>query len=325
MFALLSSEPGIQQVILDGERYFVRIGERCLPQGAPSSPAITNIICRRLDRRLAGAARTLGFAYTRYADDMSFSGSRSSAKKLGKLQWRLAKIVQEEGFELHPDKTRAMRSNSRQEVTGIVVNEKPSLERKTLKRFRALLHQIEKDGPEGKQWGRAHNVLDAVKGFANYVSMVDPQKGQRFRLQIDRINQRHGHRTPNIALMPLNRSQFRSAAAAGKPPRATWWQPAERPIPVLHTLDAKKKSALTDAKQGTRSTTRELIEAAEVERGQTPRRPGHGFLRRLLGRLTPLFWLLVLFSILVYLFRVSPLLGIAFLVAVLYIRKKLRS
>ncbi len=325
VFALLCTEPDIQQVILDGERYFVRIGERSLPQGAPSSPAITNIICRRLDRRLAGAARTLGFAYTRYADDMSFSGSGSSAKKLGKLQWRLAKIVQEEGFQLHPDKTRAMRANSRQEVTGIVVNEKPSLERKTLRRFRALLHQIEKDGPAGKQWGRAHNVLDAVKGFANYVSMVDPPKGRRFRLQIDRIIQRHRHHTPNNPLTPLNRSLFRSAAAAGKPPRTTWWQPVERPMPVMPTLDAKKKPELADAKQGTRPTTRRLIAEAEAGRSQIRIRPGQGFWWRLLGRLAPLFWLLIFLSILLYLLRVSPFLGIAFFVAVLYFRKRLRG
>lgn len=324
VFAVLCTEPDIQQVILDDEPYFVREGERHLPQGAPSSPAITNIICRRLDRRLAGAAQALGFRYTRYADDMSFSGDRSGAKKLGKLQWRLAKIVAEEGFELHPDKTRAMRSNGRQEVTGIVVNEKPSLDRKTLKRFRALLHQIEKDGPDGKRWGRAHNVLNAAKGFANYVYMVDRQKGQRFRDQIDRIIQRQGHRPPNSALTELNRSRFRTAAAAGRSPREPWWQPAERPVPVLPTLDEKKRPALDDAALGERPSTRELIDGMAGETGQTLAWPRHGLWRRLLGSVAPLFWWLAILSVAVLLFRVSPVLGVVFVAAVYYFRKALR-
>ena len=72
-------------------------------------------------------------------------------------------IITDEGFTIHPDKTRAMRKNGRQEVTGIVVNEKLSIDRKTLKRFRALLFQIEKDGPTDKKWG-AGALIPSIEG-----------------------------------------------------------------------------------------------------------------------------------------------------------------
>ncbi|MEM9850337.1 MAG: reverse transcriptase domain-containing protein, partial [Bacteroidota bacterium] len=75
IFALLCSEPETDEVALDGVTYYVQTGERNLPQGAPTSPAITNIICRRLDRRMAGTAKRLDFRYSRYADDLSFSTS----------------------------------------------------------------------------------------------------------------------------------------------------------------------------------------------------------------------------------------------------------
>ena len=74
LLALLCTEPPRVPVELDGKTYHVALGARVLPQGACTSPAITNALCRRLDRRLDGLARRHGFAYTRYADDLTFSG-----------------------------------------------------------------------------------------------------------------------------------------------------------------------------------------------------------------------------------------------------------
>ena len=178
IFALLCTEPAIVETELDGITYYVAVGQRFLPQGAPTSPAVTNLLCRRLDRRLAGASQKLGFAYTRYADDLSFSGSgqatdRATAK-VGRLLRQVAWIVDQEGFVVHPDKTRVFHRSRRQEVTGIVVNERTSIARSTLKRYRATLYQIERDGPEGKHWNGNTEVISAVVGFANYLAMVDP-------------------------------------------------------------------------------------------------------------------------------------------------------
>ena len=100
-------------------------------------------------------------------------------------------IVEHEGFHVHPDKTRVLRNSRQQEVTGIVVNEKLNVDRKTLKRFRATLHHIEQDGLSGKKWGHSSDLMGAIEGFANYVYMVNPDKGSQFLDQIKRIKQKH--------------------------------------------------------------------------------------------------------------------------------------
>jgi retron-type reverse transcriptase len=236
ILALLTTEPNNQCVELDGDHYYVKRGERHLPQGAPTSPALTNLLCRRLDARLQGAAHSLGFCYTRYADDVTFSANRDNAKNLRKLQWRLEKIVAEEGFQLHPEKSRVMRNSTQQEVTGIVVNEKPSIDRKTLRRFRALLHQMEHQGPDGCHWGDSPNVLSTAKGYANFIAMVDKPKGQRYLDQIARIIQRYGHTNQQTNQTPLNPTRFKAASVAGKSPRDHWWIAKEPPSPKMPKL-----------------------------------------------------------------------------------------
>ena len=176
VLALLCTEPDAETVVLDGQTWQVSRGPRILPQGAPTSPALTNLLCRRLDRRLSGLAAAMGLRYTRYADDLTFSGPADLPA--GRLLGRVRSIVTDEGFTLHPDKTRIMRAGSHQEVTGIVVNEKPNVDRATLRRFRALLHQIRLDGPAGKRWGTGGGDLwSALYGYASFVRMVNPDRG----------------------------------------------------------------------------------------------------------------------------------------------------
>lgn len=183
VLGLLCTEPDIAETQLDGITYFVARGPRRLPQGAPTSPAITNALCRRFDRRIAGWAAQHGFVYTRYADDLTLS-TRDRDARVGSALAFLRKVVTAEGFTVHPDKIRVVRSGRRQEVTGVVVNERPAVVRAELRRFRALLHHIEKDGPAGKHWGRGGDVLAAALGFASYVVMVDPIKGTALRAQV---------------------------------------------------------------------------------------------------------------------------------------------
>ena len=125
---------------------------------------------------------------------MSFSGSGAAVKKVRKLLWRTERIVTDEGFTLHPDKLRVMRHNCRQEVTGLVVNEKLSINRKTLRQFRAVLQQIEKNGPQGKYWGNSDDVLAAIHGFAHYVAMVDKDKGAPLLEQVMRLHKQWDYR-----------------------------------------------------------------------------------------------------------------------------------
>ena len=184
IFGLLCTEPDVEEVALDGKTYFVATSERHLPQGAPTSPAITNLLCRRLDRRLRKMADELGFTYTRYADDLTFSTSGEAKKNICNVLRRTESIVAHEGFAIHPEKTRVLRRSRQQEVTGIVVNEKPNVAKKEMKRFRALLFQIEKDGLAGKRWGKGDDVLSSMMGFANFVHMVNPEKGAELQARV---------------------------------------------------------------------------------------------------------------------------------------------
>jgi retron-type reverse transcriptase len=244
VLALLCTEPDVEEVELDGRRYFVAQGPRRLPQGAPTSPALTNLLCRRLDRRLEGAARKLGFLYTRYADDLTFSASGPGPHDAGELLRLVRYLVRQEGFTPHPEKTRILRRGRQQEVTGVVVNDKPGVDRKTLKRFRALLYQLEKSGPEGKRWGNSPDVIASAVGFANYVAMVDPVKGRLLQQRARALELRYGRKPP---ASPHGKGVKRVAAAAGsvaaapapvsapapdkgpepgpaEPPKKKWWK-----------------------------------------------------------------------------------------------------
>lgn len=195
ILGLICTEPDLTEVELDGKSYYIAQSERHLPQGAPSSPALTNLLCRRLDRRLDRLASNRGFTYTRYADDLTFSTINSEKlREIGNILQGAQGIVTHEGLTIHPDKTRVLRQSQQLEVTGIVVNQKLNVDRSTLKRFRATLYQIEKDGLAGKQWGQGTNLLESISGFAHYVAMVNPTKGGDFLATIQRIQKKYGKR-----------------------------------------------------------------------------------------------------------------------------------
>jgi len=197
VFALVASEPDTFAVELDGRTFHVAHGPRRLPQGAPTSPAITNVLCRRLDRRLFAAAKKLGFSYSRYADDLTFSTKdRAAEERVGQLLKQARFIVSEEGFTPHPKKTRVLRAGAQQDVTGVVVNQKTSIDRERLRAFRALLHAIDTKGPEGRVWGASSDVFASAKGFASYVAMVDAPKGRALLAKVAALAAKYGYRPP---------------------------------------------------------------------------------------------------------------------------------
>jgi len=106
---------------------------------------------------------------------------------VNKLKSLVHQIVESEDFHVHPDKTRVMRKGSRKEVTGIIVNDKPAVDRPTLRKFRALLYQIEKEGLTGKRWGHSDDVLSSIQGYANFVHLVDPVKGKLLKEKVKAI------------------------------------------------------------------------------------------------------------------------------------------
>ena len=207
---------------LDGQSYFVQTGERHLPQGSPASPAITNLICRKMDARLQGLAKKYHFTYTRYADDMTFSAKQEHSEMIPKLLANVRRIVKDESFILHPDKLRIMKKGSRKEVTGIVVNEKLNVSRKTLDNFRALLFQIEKDGIEGKSWNGSSNLLGSIYGYANYISMVNPEKGKLLLPRVKAILKQHNFKH-TIEFANKSKQGSKGKKQSSKKEKV-WWQ-----------------------------------------------------------------------------------------------------
>lgn len=111
-----------------------------LPQGAPTSPIITNMICDTLDRRLAGLAKRFGLRYTRYADDITFSSMHNVYQKDGNFRKELVRIIQSQGFTINEKKTRLQKIGSRQEVTGIIVSDKLNVTRRYVRDIRNILY-----------------------------------------------------------------------------------------------------------------------------------------------------------------------------------------
>jgi len=174
VLALLCTEPPRLAVEVEGRVYHVALGARQLPQGACTSPGLTNAICRKLDRRLAGLARRHGFTYTRYADDLTFSGDASDA--LGPLLKSVRGILRGEKLEEHPAKTRVMRRGRRQEVTGVTVNDKLGVGREYVRELRAILHNAARHGLESQNRDRHADFRAYLRGRVEYACMVDPSR-----------------------------------------------------------------------------------------------------------------------------------------------------
>lgn len=159
-----------------------------LPQGAPTSPALANLACRRLDRRLDRLAAKCGATYTRYADDLTFSFAKNPepALRLGRFLWWVDAICQDEGFIERPDKRRILRNKHQQRVTGLVVNAGVNVPRADRRRFRAILHNCAKTGVAAQAKGR-DDFAAYLAGYAAYVHMVDPVLGGKLVAEVDRL------------------------------------------------------------------------------------------------------------------------------------------
>ncbi len=119
-----------------------------LPQGSPTSPTITNILCRKLDKRLSGLAKRFGATYTRYADDITFSSAHNVYND-PEFNKELNRIIEEDQkLVINPEKTRLQKSGYRQEATGLIVNDKVNVRRRYVKQIRMWLFYWEKYGYE---------------------------------------------------------------------------------------------------------------------------------------------------------------------------------
>jgi hypothetical protein len=158
-----------------------------LPQGAPTSPALANLAAFSLDRRLAGLAQSLGARYTRYADDLIFSGSDGFEDRVGRLLRATGTVVVEEGFQLNAPKTRIMRRGRRQRVLGIVLNHHCSVPRDEVDRMKAILFNCRRNGP-ARENREAHPDFRAhLEGRVAWVEQIDPARGTKLRRLFDEI------------------------------------------------------------------------------------------------------------------------------------------
>jgi retron-type reverse transcriptase len=156
-----------------------------LPQGAPTSPALSNLVCRKMDERFAKLAGKMKFRYSRYADDLIFSSN--NARMTGLVPF-FKEIIREEGFRVNEDKLRIMRAGQRQKVTGIVVNEKPNLPRTHVRTLRAVAHRMQQQGPEAvtlsSRRNGIHDPLYVFNGHAGYLQMINPPRARQLKQSV---------------------------------------------------------------------------------------------------------------------------------------------
>ena len=152
-----------------------------LPQGAPTSPALANLMAFHLDCRLAGLARSAGAVYTRYADDLAFSGGGDFHRVVERFSAHAAAIALEEGFSVNHRKTRIMRRGTRQALAGIVVNEGLNLRRWDLERLEAILTNCVRHGPASQNRENHPDFRAHLEGRIGYVEMINPEKARRLK------------------------------------------------------------------------------------------------------------------------------------------------
>lgn len=159
-----------------------------LPQGSPASPYISNIVCLKLDARLASLAKTYKAEYSRYADDITFSGKADIKSILPPTH----KIIRDEGFNLNKDKTRVLYANQRQEVTGLIVNgSRVRIPRVYKRKLLQELYYCSKYGVEDhlkkigcdKAFYKEH-----IYGKIYYIKMVEPEEAIRLFKMADQID-----------------------------------------------------------------------------------------------------------------------------------------
>lgn len=189
-----------------------------LPQGSPASPIITNMVCEILDRKLTALAKRYELTYSRYADDMTFSGNRFVFSKKGSFFKRLYEIIKEQKFEVNNDKTRLQKRGDRQEVTGIIVSDRTNVSREYIKEIRDILYIWETYGYDDayarfypkykKEKGhvkKGEQTLEGVIGgkllYMKMVKGADSPTYKKLQAQYDRLT---GNQSEDSQPAPLD-------------------------------------------------------------------------------------------------------------------------
>ncbi len=172
-----------------------KVRKNVLPQGAPTSPILSNIVCQKLDHRLAGLGKRFGLLYSRYADDITFSSLHNVYQVDGEFQKELARIIADQGFRINEKKTRLQKDGYKKEVTGLLVHGKVNVQKRYIKEMRMWLNLWERYGYEktNRIYLKENNqtVISLIKskkaelrntleGKLNYLSMVKGSKNTTY-------------------------------------------------------------------------------------------------------------------------------------------------
>ncbi len=167
-----------------------RLGRRLatphLPQGAPTSPALASLAATGLDRRLAGLAPALAAGYSRYADDLTFSGGADLP--VGTLRRVVGEVVRDEGFRVAGDKTRVRRRHERQVVCGVVVNDRLNVSRREYDRLKAILHDAARHGSDAANREGVPDLRAHLRGRIAWVASLHGERGRRLQDRFDAID-----------------------------------------------------------------------------------------------------------------------------------------
>ena len=187
ILALLCTECPRQPVRMADQTYFAATGPRALPQGACTSPAISNQITHKLDRRMAAMALKLGWRYTRYADDLTWSTSGEPLPSVGYVLARIRHMVEDEGFRINHAKTRVQRRSQQQSVTGVVVNDRPNISRETIRRVRSILYNARQTSLADQNRDNHPHFESWLAGIIGWISMVNSDQGGKLRSQFESL------------------------------------------------------------------------------------------------------------------------------------------
>jgi RNA-directed DNA polymerase len=158
-----------------------------LPQGAPTSPALANLAAFRLDRRLIGLASAAGLRYSRYADDLTFSGTVDLRRRRHHLEALVAEIARDEGFAINERKTALHSAGGRQSVCGIVVNARPNVLRSEYDELKAIVHNAAVHGPAGQNRAGIADFEAHLRGRIAWVASLNPARGEKLRRRFAEI------------------------------------------------------------------------------------------------------------------------------------------
>jgi len=162
-----------------------RVRQRHLPQGAPTSPALSNIVLCHLDKRLSGLANSLGMTYSRYADDLAFSSDTQRDWRF--LEPLVGAICLEQGFELNYHKTQIRQSHQRQLLTGVVVNQKLNVDRRYYDRLKAILTNCVRYGLQSQNRDQHTDFRAHLLGCIAHVNALNEVKGNKLKILYEQI------------------------------------------------------------------------------------------------------------------------------------------